>query len=128
MYAQTEVTGLIATALIDDPMNQAGLSGTPGMLTRIEIFSERGNLLSPNRIGEICVKAPTVFEGYWSRLDDNRWIFRDGWLHTGDLGLKDDAGRFWFKGRKPEKDLIKTGGENVYPAQVESTLRRHPAV
>ncbi len=78
--------------------------------------------------GEICLKGPTVFSGYWERPPDNAWTLRDGWLHTGDAGSLDEQGRLFYAGRLPAKELIKSGGENIYPAEVERVLRQHPAV
>jgi len=79
-------------------------------------------------VGEITVKGPMVFKGYWNLTADTDHTFRDGWHHTGDLGMFDDQGFLWYKGRKAEKELIKPGGENVYPAEVEKVILLHPAV
>lgn len=78
--------------------------------------------------GEIVVQGPLVFHGFWRQSAYNERIFRNGWHHTGDLGCVDAQGRLWFKGRKPEKELIKPGGENVYPAEVEAAILAHEAV
>jgi acyl-CoA synthetase (AMP-forming)/AMP-acid ligase II len=78
--------------------------------------------------GEIVVRGPTVFKGYWNRNTDNIVTFRNGWHHTGDMGYFDTDGYLWYTGRAPEKELIKTGGENVYPAEVENAIRQHPAI
>jgi acyl-CoA synthetase (AMP-forming)/AMP-acid ligase II len=69
-----------------------------------------------------------VFDGYWKLAADNAATFRAGWHHTGDLGRLDGDGFLWYQGRSPAKELIKPGGENVYPAEVERTLREHPAI
>jgi long-chain acyl-CoA synthetase len=69
-----------------------------------------------------------VFKGYWNLEADNAHTFRNGRHHTGDLGRFDDNGFLWYAGRKPEKELIKPGGENVYPAEVEKVILEHPAV
>jgi acyl-CoA synthetase (AMP-forming)/AMP-acid ligase II len=69
-----------------------------------------------------------VFRGYWNLDEDNRQTFRNGRHHTGDLGRFDENGFLWYAGRKPEKELIKPGGENVYPAEVEKVILEHPAV
>jgi long-chain acyl-CoA synthetase len=78
--------------------------------------------------GEIAVRSPQVFKGYWNLEDETAFTFRDGWHHTGDLGRLDEEGFLFFVGRKQEKDLIKTGGENVYPAEVESVILKHPQI
>ncbi|MBW1806491.1 MAG: AMP-binding protein [Deltaproteobacteria bacterium] len=69
-----------------------------------------------------------VFKGYWNLPEDTAYAFRGGWHHTGDLGRFDDDGFLWYEGRKPEKELIKPGGENVYPAEVEKVILEHPAI
>jgi long-chain acyl-CoA synthetase len=69
-----------------------------------------------------------VFRGYWNLPDDNAYTFRNGWHHTGDLGRLDEDGYLWYAGRKAEKELIKPGGENVYPAEVENAVLQHRAV
>ena len=78
--------------------------------------------------GEIAVKGPMVFKGYWNLPEDTAQAFRGGWHHTGDLGRFDEDGFLWYEGRKAEKELIKPGGENVYPAEVEKAILEHPAV
>ena len=74
------------------------------------------------------MKGPMVFKGYWNLPDDNAYTFREGWHHTGDLGRFDEEGFLWYAGRKAEKELIKPGGENVYPAEVEKVILENPAV
>jgi len=79
-------------------------------------------------VGEIAVKGPMVFNGYWNLPADTAHTFRGGWHHTGDMGRFDEDGFLFYAGRKPEKELIKPGGENVYPAEVEKVILEHPAV
>jgi len=69
-----------------------------------------------------------VFKGYWNLPEDNAYTFRQGWHHTGDLGRFDSDGFLFYAGRKAEKELIKPGGENVYPAEVEKIILQHPSV
>jgi long-chain acyl-CoA synthetase len=69
-----------------------------------------------------------VFKGYWNLPEDSASTFHGGWHHTGDLGRFDADGFLWYEGRKAEKELIKPGGENVYPAEVEKAILQHPAV
>ena len=76
--------------------------------------------------GEIVVRGPTVFKGYWNNEADTAFTFRNGWHHTGDMGYFDADGYLWYAGRAPEKELIKTGGENVYPAEVERAIDSIP--
>ena len=69
-----------------------------------------------------------VFNGYWNCEADNAFTFRGGWHHTGDMGRFDADGYLWYIGRSAAKELIKPGGENVYPAEVERALLEHPAL
>jgi long-chain acyl-CoA synthetase len=79
-------------------------------------------------VGEIAVKGPMVFNEYINLPEDTAHAIRGGWHHTGDLGRFDEEGYLWYEGRKAEKELIKPGGENVYPAEVEKVILEHPAV
>jgi acyl-CoA synthetase (AMP-forming)/AMP-acid ligase II len=77
-------------------------------------------------VGEVCVQGPAVMLGYWQRPDATAEALRDGWLHTGDLGRFDDHGYLYLLDRA--KDMIITGGSNVYAVEVEAALADHPAV
>jgi long-chain acyl-CoA synthetase len=87
---------------------------------------EDGSFLPPGATGEIVVKGPNVMLGYWNRPEDTREAIRDGWFHTGDVGRLDADGYFFLEDRL--KDMAIVGGYNVYPAEVENALYRHPAV
>jgi len=82
--------------------------------------------LPVGEIGELAVRGPQVMRGYWRREDETRQVLRDGWLYTGDMARRDADGYFYIEDRK--KDMIKSGGENVYPREVEEALLRHPKV
>jgi len=125
LYGQTETSAVVAIAPFTDG---PGSAGRPTPVSRIGIMGEKGRLLDPGQVGEIVVRGPLVFKGYWNRVDDTRLAMRNDWLHTGDLGRFDDAGYLFFEGRTADKELIKTGGENVYPAEVELALCEHPQV
>jgi long-chain acyl-CoA synthetase len=92
------------------------------------IADEFDQEVSRGESGEILVRGPLVFQGYWKEKKLSEHTLRGGWHHTGDLGRIDDEGYLWFVGRKAEKELIKSGGENVYPVEVEKTILQHPAV
>jgi long-chain acyl-CoA synthetase len=76
--------------------------------------------------GELWVKGPMVSPGYWNRPEANREVFVDGWLRTGDMGLRDADGSYWFTGRL--KQIIERNSENITPGEIEQALYRHPAV
>jgi len=124
-YAQTETVGFVSLAPY---LKRPGSAGAAGYVTEIEIMNESGDILDPGNSGEIVTRGPMIFKGYWNLEEDNKHTFRDGWHHTGDIGRLDGDGYLWYLGRTPEKDLIKTGGENVYPAEVEKVILEHPMV
>ncbi len=98
----------------------------PGVEARI-VDSETGQLLPPGQVGEVQIRGKHVFKGYWRQPEKTSAAFTpDGWLRTGDLGLCEPDGYYTLKGRA--KDLIITGGFNVYPPEVERVLAEHPAV
>jgi long-chain acyl-CoA synthetase len=90
--------------------------------------NEADETVAPGEVGEIAVKGPMVFKEYWNLPEDTAHAFRGGWHHTGDMGRFDEDGFLWYEGRKPDKELIKPGGENVYPAEVEAAILEHDAV
>jgi acyl-CoA synthetase (AMP-forming)/AMP-acid ligase II len=125
LYGQTETTGL---ATLSPAMEKPGTAGKQCLLTRIRIVDEADNEVGVDENGEILVRGPLVFNGYWRQDELNARTFRNGWHHTGDMGRIDEEGYLVFAGRKPEKELIKPGGENVYPAEVEGVILQHPSV
>ena len=124
-YGQTETSGLVTLAPY---FERPGSSGVPVFMAEVEVVDDDGNFLKPGKTGEIVVRGPMVFKGYWNLEEDNKQTLRNGWHHTGDRGSFDSDGYLWYKGRKAEKDLIKPGGENVYPAEVEKVILEHPLV
>ncbi|MFP4452492.1 MAG: AMP-binding protein [Desulfobacterales bacterium] len=125
MYGQTE-TAMLAT--IGRYNNAPGSAGKPVVLSDVRTVGENGEFLPAGETGEIVMKGPMVFQGYWNLPGDNEHTFRHGWHHTGDMGRFDEKGFLFYEGRMPEKELIKPGGENVYPAEVENVILGHPAV
>ncbi len=100
--------------------------GRPFGESRVELLDDDGRVVAPGGIGEICVRGPDVFAGYWREPELTRTALVDGWLHTGDLARVDEEGYLFIVDRK--KDMVVSGGFNVYPAEVEQALYRHPAV
>lgn len=124
-YGQTEISGL---ATLGPFREMEGSVGRPLSLCSVQIEDEFGRPLPAGETGEITVRGPTTCAGYLNRPKDSERLLRGGWLHTGDLGRLDAAGRLWYLGRLPEKELIKSGGENVYPAEIEAVLLEHPDI
>jgi long-chain acyl-CoA synthetase len=92
----------------------------------VRIVNDRDESLPVGEVGEICVRSPFVMLGYWRDPELTVETTRGGWLHTGDLGYLDEDGYLFIVDRL--KDMIISGGENIYPAEVEAVLARHPAV
>jgi long-chain acyl-CoA synthetase len=124
-FGQTETSGLVT---VQRGTDHPGASGIAGCLTEVAVVDSADRMLPVGQIGEIVVRGPVVMAGYWKRDEENAVVFRNGWHHTGDLGKLDADGRLGYAGRLPAKELIKTGGENVYPAEVERRLLDHDAI
>ena len=147
-YGLTEAASQVATATPAEVRRKPGTVGKPLLFTEVRILDEDGRELPPGEIGEIAVRGPTVMQGYYPAVSGQRSAFSrqasavsgqppvadaeswkleaDGWFHTGDLGYLDADGDLWVVQRRT--DLIVTGGENVYPAEVERVLLAHPDV
>ena len=100
--------------------------GRPTLFARTALLGEDGTPVPPGEVGEICVSGPLLSGGYWKLPDATAETFRDGWMHTGDLAREDEDG-FWFIVDRV-KDMIVTGGFNVYPREVEDVVAEHRAV
>jgi len=125
VYGQTETAGMATMGRYDD---KPGSAGRILQLADVRLVDAHEHPVRTGEIGEITVKGPLVFNGYWNLPSETARTFRGGWHHTGDLGRFDDSGFLWYEGRKADKELIKPGGENVYPAEVERVILEHPAV
>jgi long-chain acyl-CoA synthetase len=125
VYGQTEVSGFTTFGRYND---RPGSAGKMLQMAQVRLMDDKDNPVSIGEIGEITVKGQNVFKGYWKLPEDTGHAFRGGWHHTGDLGRFDPDGFLWYEGRKAEKELIKPGGENVYPAEVERVILEHPSV
>ncbi|MFQ5342341.1 MAG: o-succinylbenzoate--CoA ligase, partial [Anaerolineae bacterium] len=133
-YGLTEAASQVATASPDDVRRKAGSSamgaghfvGRPLMFSQVRIAGADGHDRPPGEIGEIEVRGPTVMAGYYHSPEATREAVRNGWLRTGDMGYLDVDGDLWVVQRR--SDLIVTGGENVYPAEVERVIVEHPGV
>jgi acyl-CoA synthetase (AMP-forming)/AMP-acid ligase II len=122
-----EVTGNITVLRPDmhTPEN-AGSCGVPRTGMEVAILAEDGTRLPPGNVGEICVRGPAVFAGYFENEEANAKAFAGGWFHSGDLGRMDARGFLWITGRA--SDMYISGGSNVYPREAEEAILTHPAI
>ena len=125
LYGQTETSCLVSFGPYND---RPGAAGRTLPMTEVQLVDEYDRPVPVDGVGEITVRGPMVFKGYWGLPEDTAHAFREGWHHTGDLGRFDEQGFLWYAGRSAEKELIKPGGENVYPAEVEKVILQHSAV
>jgi fatty-acyl-CoA synthase len=100
--------------------------GKPCLLTEIRLIDDKGNNVKPLELGEIVVKSPAMMKGYYLRPELTQESIRDGWFYTGDIGMWDESGYLYIKDRK--KDMIISGGMNVYSSEVERVVNQHPSV
>lgn len=100
--------------------------GRPCMGVHVRIVDEHNTDVPPGIVGEIIVHSKRVMTGYWRKPEDTKSVLIDGWLHTGDMGYYDEKGYLYIADRK--KDMVVSGGENIYPREVEEVLYQHPAV
>lgn len=125
LYGQSETSGFVT---FSEASEKLGSAGKQGCLTSFTLVDDDDTPVAVGEVGEIVVRGPLIFQGYWKQQAVNEKTFRNGWHHTGDLGQVDKEGYLYYKGRKPEKELIKPGGENVYPAEVETAILEHSDV
>ena len=124
-YGQTEVMGPITWSYYGWGDN-TGRNGRTAPNAQVRILDDAGAELPAGAVGEICVRGPTVMHGYWRQPELNAERQRGGWHHTNDLGRREADGSLTFIG--PKLQMIKSGAENIYPAEVEGCLKQHSAV
>lgn len=122
----TETSPTLFLTDAEHALSKAGSVGKPAMHTEIRIVDEVGEDVVQGAIGELWARGPNVTPGYWNRPEANETSFTDGWLHTGDAARMDDDGYVYIVDRW--KDMYISGGENVYPAEIEQVYFRHPNV
>ena len=110
----------------EDAIRKAGSVGKPTFHTAMRAIKENGTETAVKEVGEMVFRGPTVTKGYWNNPQATAEAMRDGWFHTGDLGYRDEDGYYFLVDRM--KDMFISGGENVYPAQVEKVIYEHPGV
>lgn len=131
-YGQTESMTVITALLVEDHLK--GLKnpqllqscGRPGVMVNLKILDDKDNEVQVGQVGEICLQHPYVMSGYLNQPEMTEQVLRNGWLHTGDMGKVDEEGYVYIVDRK--KDMIISGAMNVYPAEVENMLIKHPKV
>jgi long-chain acyl-CoA synthetase len=123
-YGQTEVAGLATFNALGE--GTIGTHGRTSPFAQLRVVDDDGRDVATGDVGEIVVRGPIVMNGYWNRPKLNEQRRRGGWHHTRDLGRRESDGSLSFLG--PMARMVKTGSENVYPAEVEACIRRHPAV
>lgn len=126
VYGLTEGTPVAASLDPRDVHLKHHSVGKQMPFTEIKIIDDDGVTLMPGEVGEICIKSPAVSLGYWKKPEETAKTFIRGWCHTGDLGFFDEDGYLTIAGRK--KDMIRSGGENIYAVEVEDVLIRHPGI
>jgi acyl-CoA synthetase (AMP-forming)/AMP-acid ligase II len=122
-YGQAE-SPMCITYLRPEDHERVGSCGRPFSMVEAAIFDEDDNPLPPGERGEIVCRGPQTMAGYWNRPEQTAEVFRNGWLHTGDIGVMDDDGFFYIVDRK--NDMLVSGGYNVYPREVEDVLMSFP--
>jgi fatty-acyl-CoA synthase len=126
VYGSTETCPVAVYTRLGGDLSRTGSTGLPGLTCEAAIMDDDGVEMPPDTPGEIVVRGPNVFTEYWHNETATREALQDGWYRTGDIGRRDADGYFWVHDRK--KNLIISGGENIYPAEVERVLLEHPDV
>jgi fatty-acyl-CoA synthase len=126
VYGSTETCPIAVYTRLGGDHSRTGSTGLPGLCCEVRVIDQSDTEVPAGTPGEIAVRGPNVFFEYWGNADATRDALHDGWYRTGDMGLCDADGYFWVRDRK--KNMIISGGENVYPAEVERVLLEHPDV
>ena len=126
VYGSTETCPIAVYTRLGGDLSRTGSTGLPGLCCEAMVIDDAGAELPPDTPGEIAVRGPNVFVEYWRNAAATREVLRDGWFRTGDIGRRDADGYFFVHDRK--KNMIISGGENIYPAEVERVLLEHPDV
>jgi fatty-acyl-CoA synthase len=125
VYGSTETCPVAVYTRVNGDQ-RAGSTGLPGLVCEARIVDDAGNDVAPGAAGEVIVRGPNVFFEYWGNATATADALREGWYHSGDIGTRDSDGHFFIHDRK--KNMIISGGENIYPAEIERVLAAHPDV
>src|SRR5262249_19967885 len=131
---QSEASPLLTALLPEDHITEGAewitrrlaSCGRPVIGVEIEVVDENDSPIGPGKVGEVIARGPNVMMGYWKRPEETAHALRGGWLRTGDMATIDEDGYIYLVDRK--KDMIISGGENVYSTEVENVLYQHPMV
>ena len=125
-YGLSESTGPGCVHLGMDHLDKVGAIGVPGYGWKVKIVDDQGEIVPQGQVGELCVKGPGVMVCYYHDPKATQEVLKDGWLRTGDMAQQDEDGFIFLVDRK--KDVIISGGENLYPVQIEAFLAAHPKI
>ncbi len=125
-YGMTETSSLAVGNGGADYLRKPESVGRPAPVNDVMIADESGNEVATGELGEVCMRGPNVVKGYWNKPKATEETFRDGWLHSGDIGRVDEEGFLYIVDRA--KDMVIRGGENVYCVEIETVLYEHPDV
>jgi len=133
-YASSEAGGMVTfktpadfrRALREPAREGAATCGRQGRITRVDCLDDQLRPVPVGEVGDLAISGPTLFRSYWERPEETRQTLRDGWMLTGDLAYKDEQGYIYLCGRK--RDVIRSAGMNIYPAEVEPVLVAHPKI
>lgn len=126
VYGLTESCGPACLISPDEAISKAGSTGKAFFHTEVRVIDDKGGDIPPGGIGEVIIKGPHIMKEYWNRPDATKETIKRGWLHSGDLATTDEDGFVYIQDRK--KDMIISGGENIYPAEIENVILGHPKV
>ena len=124
VYGSTETAPLATYLVAADAAHKAGSCGLPALHCEVRVVDDTGHDVPAGTAGELWVRGPNVMRGYWNQPDATAEALVDGWYRSGDVGHADADGFLWIDDRK--KDVIISGGENIYPAELENLLAEHP--
>jgi fatty-acyl-CoA synthase len=126
VYGSTETCPIAVYTRLGGDLSRSGSTGLPGLLCEARVVDESGHNVPPGVLGEVLVRGPNVLVEYWGNSAATADALREGWFRTGDIALRDPDGYFFIHDRK--KNMIVSGGENIYPAEIERVLLEHAAV
>jgi fatty-acyl-CoA synthase len=126
IYGSTETCPIAVYTRLGGDLSRPSSTGLPGLLCEARVVDDDGHDAAPGKLGEVVVRGPNVFVEYWGNAEATSDALQEGWFRTGDIAFRDGDGYFFIHDRK--KNMIVSGGENIYPAEIERVLLEHEAV